>query len=155
MKKLTKICFAFFGFSLAFAGFLGIAKGSKRVEPVHAATDTIIRLGNHNLIADPVANKDDGFNGEAELEVTTEAYIIHLRNFNNAHKYNEMGNNTNVLRMDYLDRNVIIELTGNNQLINYENTKAFGISIKANMEDEKISTYDLSFVSADNAHPGS
>ena len=151
MKKLTKICFAFFGFSLAFAGFLGIAKGSKKIEPVHA-TDPIIKLGDHNLKTDPLANKDDGFNGEAELETTEEAYILHLRNFNNAHRSNEMSSDTNVLWMANLDRNVIIELTGNNQLVNYDNTKAYGIGIKTSSEG---GNYDISFVSADNEHPGS
>ena len=149
MKKLTKICFAFFGFSLAFAGFLGIAKGSKKIEPVHA-TDPIIKLGDHNLRTDPLANKDDGFNGEAELETTEEAYILHLRNFNNAHKTNEMSSDTNVLWMGNLDRDVIIELTGHNELINYDNSKAYGIGIKTTSENVNIS-----FVSSDPQNPGS
>jgi len=151
MKRISKICFSAFSFSLAFAGLLGLSQVSKKAEPVHA-TDSLFWIGDHNLVADPVANSEDGFIGEARLEQTETEYILHLSSFKNNNHYFDGGNTSMALRMGFLKKPVRIKLAGssilNNNSSGFEN--AFGIYTFG----DSGSAYDLIFESEDEDAPG-
>ena len=152
MKRISKICFSVFSFSLAFAGLFGLSQISKKAEPVHA-TDELFTIANHNLVLDPIADSEDGFVGEARLEQTENEYILHLSSFSNNNLYNPGGGNTSfVLRMGFLKKNVRVKLSGNNILNNVSTGIENGYGIYAYGED---SSYDLIFESEDENAPGS
>jgi len=144
MKKLTKISFAVLGFSLVLGGFAALTRTSKKVEPVKAG-DPLPKffIGNHNLLADSIADEDDGFEGEAKLVETANVYELTLTDFSNEGAYSYDTNSSYALCMQNLAKPVNIILNGDNFLNNPNESDnyCFGIFIE-NVGSVLFSSFD-------------